>query len=180
MNKLRIKETIVVEGIHDVERIKACVDADVITTQGTHLSKAVLAMCKTLNEKQGIIVFTDPDGPGEMIRTRIIKEVGSCKHASLSLKQSRNRHKVGIEHASCTDIVEALKSVATFDVNKESLSKEDFFDLGLSGRSDSQDLRDTISTRLNIPKTNAKRCFKYLNMLGLTKQEVEEILNKEQ
>ncbi len=179
MNKLNIKETIVVEGKHDLERIKSCVNADVITTQGTHLSKQVLDLCKRLNDKQGIIVFTDPDGPGEMIRTKIIDTVGSCKHASLSLKQSRNKTKVGIEHASCEDIVEALKKVASFDVKSDSLSMAEFFELGLNGRVDSQDLRDILSTRLNIPKMNAKRAFKYLNMLNLSKREIEDILTEE-
>lgn len=179
MNKLNIKEVIVVEGKHDLEKIKSCVNADVIVTSGTHLSKQVLDLCKKLNEKQGIIVFTDPDGPGEQIRNKIIAEVGTCKHASLALKQSRNRSKVGIEHASCKDIIMALETVASFDVALKSLTQAEFFELGLSGRDDSQEKRDILSMYLNIPKTNAKRCFKYLNMLGMSKEEVLEILTKE-
>lgn len=179
MEKLRIKETIVVEGKHDVDKIKSCVDADVIVTSGTHLSKKTLELCKKLNASHGIIVFTDPDGPGEMIRTKIIEAVGTCKHASLALKQSRKNKKVGIEHASCSDIKEALEKVATFDIRKDTLTQEEFFELGLSGRRDSQDRRDILSERLNIPVTNAKRCFKYLNMLGLTKDACLKILQGE-
>lgn len=178
MKKQSIKETIVVEGKHDKDKIKSCVDADVIITQGTHLSKDTLRLLKKLNKRQGIIVFTDPDGPGEMIRTKIIETVGTCKHASLSLKQTRSKSKVGIEHASCEDIKEALEKVASFDVKKESLTQSDFFDLGLSGLSDSQDKRDVISTHLSIPRTNAKRCFKYLNMLGMEKEEIKQILKE--
>ena len=86
---------------------------------------------------------------------------------------------MGIEHASCEDIVEALKKVASFDVKSDSLSMAEFFELGLNGRVDSQDLRDILSTRLNIPKMNAKRAFKYLNMLNLSKREIEDILTEE-
>lgn len=178
MKKLKIKEVIVVEGKHDADKIKSCVEADVVLTQGTHLSKRTLSLLKDINEKQGIIVFSDPDGPGEMIRTKIIDAIGTCKHASLSLKQSKSKSKVGIEHASCEDIIEALKKVASFNVNKTSLSQKDFLDLGLNGQSDSQKRRDVISTYFNIPRTNAKRCYKYLNMLGKTKEEIEMILKE--
>lgn len=178
MKKLSIQEAIVVEGKHDGDKIKSCVDAHIIYTQGTHLSLKTLALIKQTNKTQGVIVFTDPDGPGEMIRTRIIEVVGTCKHASLSLKQSKSKRKVGIEHASCEDIVEALKEVATFDVQKTTLSQEDFFALGLSGQKDSQERRDFLSEKLNIPHTNAKRCFKYLNMMGKTKEELEDLLKE--
>lgn len=178
MEKIKIQETIVVEGKHDADKIKSCVAAEIVLTQGTHLSQKTLNLLKALNKRQGIIVFTDPDGPGEMIRTKIIEAVGTCKHASLSLKQSKAKSKVGIEHASCEDIIEALKKVATFDVNEVSISQQDFFDLGLSGQNDSQKRRDFISATLNIPRTNAKRCYKYLNMLGKTKDEIETILKE--
>lgn len=178
MKRLKIKETIVVEGKNDLNKIKTCVDAHIILTQGTHLSKETLALCKALNDNHGIIVFTDPDGPGEMIRTKIIDAVGTCKHASLSLKQSKKKQKVGIEHASCADIIESLESVATYVVDSETLSKDEFLDLKLVGQKDSQMRRDCLSEHFNIPKTNGKRCFKYLNMLGKTYDECYEILKE--
>ena len=49
---------------------------------------------KQYNETRGIIVFTDPDSPGEAIRNKIINYVGTCKHASLSTKQSRGGKKL--------------------------------------------------------------------------------------
>ena len=58
MKKMVIKETIVVEGKHDVDKIKSCVDADIIITSGTHLSKRTLELIKQTNKEKGIIVFT--------------------------------------------------------------------------------------------------------------------------
>ncbi|HZJ87427.1 MAG TPA: ribonuclease M5 [Erysipelothrix sp.] len=178
MEKLVIQETIVVEGKHDVDKIKTCVKADVLTTSGTHLSLRTLELIKQANNNRGVIVFTDPDAPGEMIRTKIIEAIGECKHASLSLSQSKAKGKVGIEHASCEDIIHALKSVATLNPNQKTLSRQEFMDLGLSGQKDSQEKRDALSSYLNIPKTNAKRAFKYLNMMGYNKKKIEDILKE--
>lgn len=176
MKKLSIKEVIVVEGKSDATKIVSCVDAEVLITNGTHVSKDFLKLCKKINEKRGIVVFTDPDSPGEMIRNKIIAYVGTAKHASLNVKQARSSKKVGVEHAKCEDIIAALSQSVTFDVNVESLSSSDFFELGLSGGSESQKLRDLLSAYYSIPVCNGKRMFRYLNMMGVGKNACESIL----
>lgn len=173
---MKIREIIVVEGKHDAQKIKSCVDADIETTSGTHLSADLLKRLKAMNETRGIIVFTDPDGPGEMIRRKIIEAVGTCKHASLSTKQSRHNQKVGIEHARCEDIVHSLSMCATYDVKGDTLSWYAFVDLGLTGQKDSQEKRDLIADAFNMPITNGKRCFQYLNMMHKTKEDIIEVL----
>lgn len=178
MKLLDIKEVIIVEGKNDLNKLKSCLNAEIIITNGAHISKETLDLCKKLNDTQGIIVFTDPDGPGEAIRNRIIEHVGTCKHASLALKQAKSKTKVGIEHATCEDIIDAISKVSTFSVDEETLSRSEFFDLGLSGRSDSQSKRDYLSEKLSIPKMSAKRSFKYLNMLKLNFKELDEILRE--
>lgn len=178
MNKLKIQEVIVVEGKHDKEKILKCVDADVIMSSGTHMSAEFLTLCKRMNEDRGIIVFTDPDGPGEMIRRRIIETVGSCKHASLHVLQTKKKQKVGIEHADCDDIVEVLSTCSTFALNNESLTLHEFQSLGLSGASDSALRRDLLSEAFRFPKSNAKSCLKYLNMLNTTKADCLMVLKE--
>ena len=178
MKKPIIKEVIVVEGKHDAEKLAKCVEADVIVSNGTHVSKEFLALCKDLNERRGIIVFTDPDGPGEQIRRKIIEEVGTTKHASLHILQTKKKQKVGIEHADCEDILEALKHSATYDIVRTSIEWSDFIALGLSGKSDSQERRDILSEAFHYPKSNAKTSFKYLNMIGISYEECLEILKE--
>ncbi len=175
---MKIREVIVVEGKHDLQKIKACVDADVIYTSGTHLSKETLDQIKHFNETRGVIVFTDPDGPGEKIRRRIIEVVGTCKHASLATKQSKHKEKVGIEHARCEDIVESLMQSATYDIEGKSLSWYDFVSLGLTGQKDSQNRRNYLSTYYNMPVTNGKRCFQYLNMMGKSVDELRDVIEE--
>ncbi|AMC92465.1 ribonuclease M5 [Erysipelothrix larvae] len=176
MKKMNIKEVIVVEGKHDKQKVESCVNADIIVSSGLHVSQKFLDLCDALNKERGIIVFTDPDGPGEMIRRKIVERVGTCKHASLHVSQSRKNKKVGIEHASPEMILDALSRVAVFDVNEASLTIQELHELGLSGRIDSQQLRDKLSKAYSIPRMNAKRSLKYLNMLGLTKEDIKQTL----
>ncbi|CAM3701834.1 ribonuclease M5 [Erysipelothrix urinaevulpis] len=171
---MKIREVIIVEGKHDVSRIKACVDADVLVTNGTHVSQSFLEQCKKINETRGIILFTDPDGPGEWIRRRIMDYVGDCEHASLDVKQAKSKKKVGIEHASCEMIKNALLKRSKFVLSHDTISKEDFNRLGLSGKTMSQARRDLLSEAYSIPKANAKTMFKYLNMVGATYEECKE------
>lgn len=178
MKKPRIKEVIVVEGKHDVDKILQCVDANVIISNGTHCSKDFLDLCKRMNEEHGLIVFTDPDGPGEYIRRKIIEAVGTTKHASLHVLQTKKKQKVGIEHADKEDILEALENVATFDIERQSLSWSDFVNLGLIGSDQASNRRIALSEALRFPKSNAKTTYKYLNMLGITMQQCHNLLKE--
>lgn len=180
MIKPKIKEVIVVEGKHDQEKILKCVDASVIISNGTHCSKEFLEMCKTLQAQRGLIVFTDPDGPGEYIRRKIIEHVGTTKHASLHILQSKKKQKVGIEHADIEDILEALENVGTFDTESQSLSWSEFVELGLTGNPLATIRRDRLSEAFRFPKSNAKTTFKYLNMLGITFDESHNTLKESQ
>lgn len=173
---MKIQEVIVVEGKHDASKIKACVEADILISNGTHVSNSFLEQCKKLNSTRGIIVFTDPDGPGEWIRRKIIDYVGDCEHASLDVQQVKNKGKVGIEHATCDMIQTALKKRSTFVQDRQSIEPDEFRELGLSGQAFSQEKRDLVASGFSFPKSNAKSTLKYLNMMGITYKEVLEYL----
>ena len=69
-----IKEVLVVEGRSDVARIRAShIDVDMITTDGFNLKPHTLEQIRCAYEKRGIIILTDPDGPGERIRQRLTR-----------------------------------------------------------------------------------------------------------
>lgn len=177
---MKMKEVIVVEGKHDADTIKKVVDCDTIETQGTHLGKRTLKLIAKVKEERGIIIFTDPDAPGEQIRTAINQAVPGCKNAFIDKKQARTKKKVGVEHAKKEDILEALSHLMTYDDRPAiSITQEEFFELGLNGAADSQKRREILGNILFIGKANAKTLWKRLNMLGLSKQDVEDILNEE-
>lgn len=173
-------DIIVVEGMHDVSKIKSVYkDANCIITNGREISNETIECIRELSKTNRIIIFTDPDSPGEKIRNIISEAVPNSVHAFLRKKDciSSNNKKVGIEHASKEAILEALSNV--YDNNYiETITNKDLFKLGLNGNPNSAILRDKISNYLNIGKPNCKTFLKRLNLLGLTYEKVEEILCK--
>ncbi len=172
-------DIIVVEGIHDVSKIKSVYpNCNCIITNGREISQDTIDCIKELSKTNQIIVFTDPDSPGERIRDIISKEVINCKHAFLRKRDciSKNRKKVGIEHADTEAIKEALANVYSNQIIKETITNIDLYKLGLNGNKNSSMLRDKISDELNIGRPNCKTFLKRLNLLQITYEELENLV----
>lgn len=176
-----MNSVIVVEGIHDEAKIKAVYPkANVIITNGREISDSTLNMIKQLSESNEIIIFTDPDSPGEAIRRRITEIVPNAKQAFLRKKDaiSKNKKKVGIEHADVECIKESLDNLYTFNKKEETIKMIDLYNLGLNGFSNSKILRDKISEYLNIGKPNAKTFLNRLNLIQISLEELKELCQK--
>ena len=176
-----MKNIIVVEGYHDESKIKAVYpNLDVVITNGSEISKETLDLIKKLSEDNEIIIFTDPDYPGERIRKKILEIVPNAKQLFLRKKDciSNNNKKVGIEHASKELIKEALDSISIVNINENNLDMNDLFDLGLIGSNNSAILREKLADYLNLGKPNGKTILKRLNILGLKKDEVDALICK--
>lgn len=172
-------DIIVVEGTHDVIKIhEAYPLANCVITNGSEISIETIKYIKELSKTHNIIVFTDPDYPGERIRSKIVEIVPNCKHAFIRKKDahSSNNKKLGVEHASKEVIIECLKDVYNVSNNIETITNIDLYELGLNGMPNSSELRDKISDILNIGRPNNKTFLKRLNLIGMTKERLEEIL----
>lgn len=172
-----VSEVIVVEGKNDVNKVLSCIQGDVLATSGTHMSAGFLEYLKQLAQQRTIVVMTDDDYPGRWIRSKIEATIGPVQHAYVFASESRQQHKVGIEHASCQAIIEALDSVVRYEIQQDSLSYQDFYELKLQGFPDSQQRRTNLCQKMRLPKMNAKRLFKSLNQLGYKKEEVLKYVN---
>ena len=176
-----MNSVIVVEGIHDEMKIKSVFpNANVVITNGREISQSTLDMIKKLSETNEIIIFTDPDSPGEAIRKRITEIVPNAKQAFLRKKDaiSKNRKKVGIEHADIDIIKESLDNLYVFNNSNNNINMSDLFRLGLNGNSGSAVLRDRISEHLNIGKPNAKTFLSRLNLINISLEELEDLCQK--
>jgi ribonuclease M5 len=176
-----MKSLIVVEGIHDLERIKKLYkDQLVITTNGSQISKETLSMIKEYSKTYKIIIFTDPDSPGERIRHKILEVVPNASEAFLEKKIciSKNHKKVGIEHADLSNIKKALDQYIDKDIECGTLTISDLINLGLSGKNNSSFLRDKISNKLNIGKPNSKTFLKRINALNISYSELEKLIGE--
>lgn len=171
-----IKEVIVVEGVNDTKRLKSFFEVDTIETHGLGLNKETMNLIKEANDKRGVILFLDPDTPGEKIRKRINDEIPGLKNAFIMKEDGRTKKKVGIEHANKEVLEEALNNLVTYCDSKESISMEEFYELSLSGDKDSSLKREKVSRAFHLGKCNSKTMFKRLNMLGIGKEEIEKVL----
>lgn len=177
-----MEDIIVVEGLHDEIRIKSVYpNANVIITNGSEISEDTIKLLKELEKTHQIIIFTDPDSPGERIRSIITNNIPSAKQAFLRKKDaiSKNKKKVGIEHATADAIKASLEPVLSKENNKkETISTIELYELGLNGNPNSSILRSKISDYLNIGNPNFKTFYKRLNLLGITKEELKDIICK--
>lgn len=173
--KQKIKEIIVVEGKNDTNILQSFFDCDTIETSGDQVSEQTLQRIEEAQAKRGVIIFTDPDTPGEHIRRLVKARVPQAKHAFIQKEKARTTKKVGVEHANKEDLWQSLSHCVTFIEDNESLAWSDYIELGLIGN---QKVRFDLCTKLHIGPCNAKTCFKRLNQMGITKEKVQEILKE--
>lgn len=169
-----IKEVIVVEGRDDTVNIKRAVEADTIETNGSAVNEDTITKIRHAKEKRGVIIFTDPDSPGERIRTIVSQSVPGCKHAFLPKEQALAKHSkgVGVEHATPEDIREALKSVySVTDTYETTIEQADLVRYGLLGGKGAKARREQLGKSLKIGYTNGKQLYKRLVMFQITKEE---------
>lgn len=164
---MKIQESIVVEGRHDEAKLKGILDAHIIVTQGTHLSLETLAYIVDMHQDHGVIIFTDPDTPGKLIRQRILERIPEAKQAFLAQKDAREKRKVGIEHASPEHILAALENLYTFKEQDSMIQMKHLIELGLSGQADSASRRNKLCHQHHLQEGNAKLFLQQVNAKGL-------------
>lgn len=108
--KIKIKEAIIVEGRDDEARVKQAIDAMIIVTHGFGIKEETWNLIDKAYREKGVIIFTDPDHAGEMIRRKIEKRCPKALHANLSREKARKNKDIGIENASPEDILSAILS----------------------------------------------------------------------
>ena len=174
---MKIKEIIIVEGKSDYTYLKSFLDVDIITTNGSEISKDTLEVIKKANEERGVIIFTDPDYPGQRIRNLITEYIGSCKHAYVEKNKAIKGKKVGIAETKKEDILEALKNVVTYkQTDVKNVTEADLFELGLLGKEDSKQKREKICNYYHLGWCNGKTFLKRINMFGLTIEQIKEVI----
>ena len=166
----RVSEVIVVEGRYDKNTLSQVVDAVIIETSGFGVfnSSEKQQLLRTLAQKRGLIVMTDSDGAGFVIRNFIKGCVDPklVKHAYIPDIYGKERRKsapsregkLGVEGMKPQVLLDALiRAGATFDdeENKKTaprISKADMYARGLSGREGSAEKRAQLIKQLGLPE----------------------------
>lgn len=192
---IKIKEAIIVEGRYDVNTVKQIVDTVVLETGGFRIFKDAerLNLLRQIADKRGIIILTDSDGAGFVIRNHLKGCIDTTKIKQAYIpdiagKERRKRHsskegKLGVEGMKPDTIIDALhRAGATFEDAKEApnhtpVTKAEIYELGLTGKSNSAALRQQILQQLKLPahlSTNA--LIDVINALGMTKNDLNDLL----
>lgn len=174
-----LKETIVVEGKNDAAAIRRAVEADIITTSGFGITGETLERIRTAQERCGVIVLTDPDFMGDKIRNIISKRIKGVKHAYIPREEARSEDDIGVENAEPESILKAL-AMARYEKEEmnTTFTNRDMINYGLSGGSNSSGLRSRAGAALGIGYGNAKQFLNRLNRYGITREELEQVLEK--
>jgi ribonuclease M5 len=183
---MKIKEIIVVEGKDDTVKIKLAVDADTIETRGSAVDERVIEQVRHAQATRGVIIFTDPDYPGQRIRNMISEQVPGCRHAFLTKEEAIEKlgRGVGVEHASIESIRKALRDAQYMEKNaEEHMTMEDLMEAGLIGGDRAKARREEIGRKLKIGYANGKQLHKRLIMFQVTRARfaaaLKEVLEEE-
>ena len=180
---VRIREAIVVEGRYDRNTLSQIVDAPILETNGFGIfkDKKQMELLRKVAKLRGLIVFTDSDGAGFVIRNHLKSAIdGRClKHAYIPDIPGKERRKstpgregkLGVEGMSPEIILEALRRAgATIEgedaPTRNAITKQDLVELGLSGGTNSAERRQKLLRKLDLPEhMSANAMLQALNLL---------------
>ena len=192
--KLQLKEAVIVEGRYDKIRLSECIASPIIETGGFRVfkDKEKQSLIRQIAEKRGILIMTDVDSAGFVIRNflRGIVPEDRIRHAYIPTVEGKERRKpepgkegiLGVEGVDRESLIDAIRKSGATIIGEESrdggeITKSDFYALGLTGRENSAKLRESILAGLGLPKyLTANAMLAALNCL-FTKDEFEAYLN---
>ena len=195
---IALKQTVVVEGKYDKIKLSNILDANIVTTDGFGIfkNKEKIDMLRRMAEKNGLIILTDSDSAGFMIRNHLCGSIDEKYITNVFIPEIKGKEKrkaeasaeglLGVEGVSEEVICEALRRFGvTVSSEKpceasEKITKLDLFALGLSGGEGSREKRAELLEKLGLPKgMSPAQMLTALNSL-YTRQEFIDFLNREE
>ena len=192
---IKLKEAVIVEGRYDKIKLKNLIDAPIIETNGFRIfnDKERRDMIRQIADRRGILIMTDSDGAGLVIRNFLNGAVDKakikhCYIPQLEGKEKRKEQKskegfLGVEGVPDDVIIEAIRKSGATVIGEEAaqtneITKADLFTLGLMGTANSAQKRKKLLKKLNMPdylSTNAM--LTALNCL-YSLEELKSVLNE--
>ncbi len=166
---VKIREAIVVEGRYDKNTLSQVVDAPIFETNGFGIrkDKARMDLLRRVAEQRGLIVFTDSDGAGFVIRNFLKGAIPAkyLKHAYIPDIPGKERRKsapgkegkLGVEGMTPEILLACLKRAGATILGEDTpaeqpITKQDLFELGLSGGANASEKRKKLMKKLALPE----------------------------
>ena len=180
MDKLSIKEAIVVEGRDDTAVLRLVTDALIIETHGFGIKRETWELLEKAYNEKGLIILTDPDFAGEKIRCKIKERFPESKHSYMPRRKAVKNGDIGIDNASPADVAESLMKVCTPVSSKkvDEFTLQDMDRAGLSGKADSKEMRQQVGEILGIGYGNCNAFVKKLNSFGISREQFDDAVKK--
>ena len=193
---VKIKQAIVVEGRYDKNTLSQIVDAPILETSGFGImkDKQQLKLLRMVAQSRGLIVFTDSDGAGFVIRNYLKGAIDAkyLLHAYIPDIRGKEKRKsapgkegkLGVEGMTPQVILDSLRKAGATVLGEDApissgnITKQDMMELGLSGGRDSSTLRQRLLKKLDLPEhMSANALLQAVNLL-YTLDELREILSQ--
>lgn len=195
MEKIKIAQTVLVEGKYDKIKLESILDAKIITTSGFCIfnNEEKIALLRKIAVKSGLIILTDSDPAGFLLRNKLkgmLPQGDGVTHLYIpSMKGKEKRKKefskaglLGVEGMEAEKLREIFSKYGVLSdkpCRKELLTKAYLYEIGLSGREGSNEKRDAAAVMLDLPRGMSANAFlDALNILGVKKAELEEVVCK--
>ena len=194
--KPRIREVIIVEGRYDKNVLSQVVDAVILTTEGFGVfrDKEKLSYFRRLAERRGVILLTDPDGAGFVIRNYLKGAIDGkhLRHAYIPDIPGKERRKsapgkegkLGVEGMTPQVILDALRKAGATVLGEDekrtpgNITKQDMMELGLSGAANSSALRKQLLKKLDLPEHMSSNALLQAVNLLYTRDELRQLLSQ--
>ncbi len=165
MEKLKIPYPVIVEGKYDRERLLLVMEGQILTTDGFGVfkKKEKAALFRALAKKTPLIVLTDPDGAGTLIRAHLSSLLPPDRIIPLYVPQIKGKEKrkkepsaaglLGVEGVDTVLLRERLAPLAADaqPFRENPLCKADFFEDGLTGTAGGTARRAALAARFGLP-----------------------------
>lgn len=190
VEKIRIRETVIVEGKYDKIKLASVIDAHIIPVGGFSLfnNGEKMALIRKLSEKSGIIILTDSDPAGFVIRNKLkgmLPESANVKHLYVPAEKGKEKRKkegskaglLGVEGIDAERLRKIFSEYAAKEDENENyapVTKAQLYAMGLSGGEGSREKRDALCKAFDLPAgMSANALLEALTILRIKKEELE-------
>ncbi len=191
MDRIPIDRLVVVEGKYDKIKLQSIISAEIITSDGFSIfnNEEKLALLRKIAEKKGIILLTDSDPAGFFLRNKLkgmLPSGDSVVHLYIPSVEGKEKRKkdfskaglLGVEGID-TEILKELfeKYRSSSEKSTLKLTKAELYEIGLSGKVESETKRNLVCENLGLPKGMSANAFLgAVNLLGIGREELFVIL----
>ncbi|MGN0113831.1 MAG: toprim domain-containing protein [Acutalibacteraceae bacterium] len=181
---IKINQAVIVEGKYDKIRLETVIDAPIITTDGFGIfnDKQKQSLIRKIAEKRGIVILTDSDSAGFLIRSKLCGMVPADKITHVYIPELHGKEKrkpqpskeglLGVEGVPNDIIAAAFERAGLLcgnndnDDNRRNITKSDLYELGFCGKENSATLRKMLINKLGFPShMSANALLNALNIL---------------